>query len=75
MGLPGGNWYLRSIGDRDTHCGELQSDGSVLGRCGVEFRARPLPYGRIALPYYPADPEQICPQCRESKPANRGVVR
>jgi hypothetical protein len=44
MGHRGGNWYLRSMGDRDTHCGELQPDGSVRARCGVSFQPRPLPY-------------------------------
>jgi hypothetical protein len=75
MGHPGGNWYLRSMGDRDTHCGELQPDGSVRARCGVSFQPRPLPYNRIALPGQPQDPDQICPQCRAGRPANRRAAR
>lgn len=65
-------WYLRSAGDLDTHQGELQADGTVLGRCGVTFRPRPLPYDRVALPGQPQDPLQVCPQCRDGKPARRG---
>ncbi|MGH3943517.1 MAG: hypothetical protein ACRDRY_15850 [Pseudonocardiaceae bacterium] len=57
------SWYLRSIGDADTHCGDLRDDGAVLGRCGVVFQPRQLPLGRLALPGQPQDRDQICPQC------------
>ena len=40
-------WYLRSIGDHDTHCGALRpADGTVAALCGVTFVPRPLPFGR-----------------------------
>ena len=66
-----GSWYLRSIGDRDTHRGELQPNGIVRSACGVSFQPRTLPYGRLALPGPPQDPDQICPQCRDGRPADR----
>jgi hypothetical protein len=68
-------WYLRSYGDRDTHQGQMHPDGTVLSRCGVVFQPRPISRGVFALPSNPADPDQICPQCRDGVPANRGVVR
>ncbi len=34
-------WYLRSLGDHDTHRGELREDGLVLARCGAIFTPRP----------------------------------
>jgi hypothetical protein len=52
------SWYLRSLGDHDTHRGELRKDGTVVALCGVTFRPR-LP----ALPGPPPDPAQICPRC------------
>lgn len=72
-GKPAGLWFLRSMGDRDTHRGVLRSDGTVDAACGVDFRPRPLPYGKVALPGNPQDPEQICPQCANGLPANRGA--
>ena len=58
-------WYLRSISDGDTHCGQLDSDGTVAAQCGIQFSPRPLPFNRIALPPgYPPDPDQICPDCK-----------
>jgi hypothetical protein len=34
-------WYLRSIGDRDTHRGAvLHPDGTVTAVCGIRFRPR-----------------------------------
>jgi len=55
-------WFLRSMGDHDTHCGMRRTGGTVVAPCGVEFEPRPL---RIALPGAgdPPDPDQICPQC------------
>ena len=60
-------WYLRSTGDRDTHRGALRPDGTVVAQCGAVFPPKPLPYGRIALPGHPHDPDQICPECNEIK--------
>ncbi|MGH3975266.1 MAG: hypothetical protein ACRDS9_18350 [Pseudonocardiaceae bacterium] len=58
------SWYLRSINDRDTHCGDLVQDGTVVARCGIRFKPLPLPFNRIALPGHPQDRDQICPDCR-----------
>jgi hypothetical protein len=64
-------WYLRSVSDADTHCGELRPHGLVYAQCGAVFRPRPLPFDRLALPGQPLDPSQICPQCRTARvPAN-----
>jgi hypothetical protein len=57
------SWYLRSIADHDTHHGELQPDGTVAARCGIQFAPRPLPRGTVALPGHPYDHDQICPEC------------
>jgi hypothetical protein len=60
-------WYLRSIGDRDTHRGTLlHPDGTVTAACGIRFRPRELLRGTTALPGEPPDPDQICPGCRRS---------
>jgi hypothetical protein len=60
-------WYLRSIGDRDTHRGTLlHPDGTVSAACGIRFRPRELLCGATALPGEPPDPGQICPACRRS---------
>ena len=60
-------WYLRSIGDRDTHRSELlHPDGTVTAACGIRFRPRELLRGAIALRGEPPDPDQICPACRRS---------
>jgi hypothetical protein len=34
-------WYLRSLGDRDTHCGWLGCDGGVLALRGASFTPFP----------------------------------
>jgi hypothetical protein len=57
------SWYLRSIADYDTHHGELQPDGTVAARCGIQFAPRRLPRGNLALPAHPYDHAQICPEC------------
>jgi hypothetical protein len=58
------DWYLRSIGDRDTHRGTLlHPDGTVTAACGIRFRPRELVRGATALRGEPADSEQICPGC------------
>jgi hypothetical protein len=68
-------WFLRSLGDHDTHRGNLRSDGTVLARCGALFIPRPtltvvgpppgtLVTGPLALKGSPPDPDQVCPDCR-----------
>jgi hypothetical protein len=68
------SWYLRSLGDHDTHRGELRGDGTVSARCGVSFTPRPtlrvagpppgtLVIGDLALKGNPPDPDQVCPEC------------
>jgi hypothetical protein len=57
------SWYLRSIADHDTHHGELQPDGTVAARCGIQFAPRPLPRGNLALAGHPYDHDQICAAC------------
>ncbi|MGB6164381.1 MAG: hypothetical protein WCF33_09785 [Pseudonocardiaceae bacterium] len=56
-------WYLRSKKDHDTHHGERGADGTVGASCGVRFVPLTLPYGRVSLPGYPQDRDQICPTC------------
>lgn len=73
---PRSAWYLRSLGDQDTHRGELGEDGTVVAHCGASFTPRPtlkvvgpppgtLVTGDLALQGSPPDPEQVCPQCRD----------
>jgi hypothetical protein len=57
------SWYLQSMGDADTHRGELQPDGTVSAVCGIQFRPIDLPLGGVSLQGYPPDPDQICPDC------------
>lgn len=58
------SWYLRSMGDRDTHHGGVvRPDGTVAADCGVEFEPLLLPLGSLALRGGPADPRQVCPKC------------
>lgn len=56
-------WYLRSMGDRDAHCGELRPNGKVHAKCGAVFA--PPPYLRGGLPGEPPDPQQVCSACRK----------
>ncbi|MGH3511376.1 MAG: hypothetical protein ACRDRB_03770 [Pseudonocardiaceae bacterium] len=69
------SWFLRSLGDHDTHRGRLRGDGTVAARCGLRFTPRPtlritgpppgnLVAGPLALKGTPPDPEQICRQCQ-----------
>jgi hypothetical protein len=69
------SWFLRSLGDHDTHEGVLRGDGTVLARCGLIFTPRPtlrvtglppgeLVAGPLALNGRPPDPDQICPACQ-----------
>lgn len=68
-------WFLRSLGDHDTHQGQLRDDGSVIACCGASFIPRPtlkvvgpppgnLAIGELALRGSPSDPDQICRQCQ-----------
>jgi len=60
-------WYLCSIGDHDTHRGELlHPDGTVTVACGIRFRPHPLLHSAIAPRSGPPDPDQICLACRRS---------
>lgn len=61
-------WYLKSIHDGDTHRGEITADGLVRAVCGVVFTPYLLPQGGIALPGYPQDPDQVCPECAGGSP-------
>jgi len=55
-------WYLRSLGDRDTHRGELGPDGTVSAACGISFRPLCLVCGTgPALRGSPPDPDQARP--------------
>ncbi|MGH3856333.1 MAG: hypothetical protein ACRDR6_23150 [Pseudonocardiaceae bacterium] len=61
-------WFLRSIGDHDTHRGALRpTDGTVTAACGVTFVPRVLPLGRgLGFTSTPPDPDQICPTCAKA---------
>lgn len=59
-------WYLRSLADGDTHCGDWQPDGTVVARCGARFELATRNYpGRSGDP---PDPAQTCPGCRSPIP-------
>lgn len=62
-------WYLRSKGDHDTHHGVLGPGGTVIAACGVRFVPLSLPLGRVGLPGYPQDRDQICPACETHRKA------
>lgn len=73
-------WYLRSLGEHDTHRGERNQDGVVLADCGVSFTPRPTlrlagpPPGTLldadpALTGHPPDPDQVCPACEHGESA------
>jgi hypothetical protein len=65
MSTPDRQWYLRSMGDGETHCGRYSiATRSVFTVCGIEFVPIRLPFDRLALPGNPLDPDQTCPQCR-----------
>ena len=69
----GVSWYLRSLGNQDTHHGTLGADGIMLARCGVSFIPQPplrvlgpppgtLAMGPLVLKGRPPDPpDQILP--------------
>jgi hypothetical protein len=65
MSTPDRQWFIRSMGDGETHCGRyLIATRSAFAMCGIEFVPLRLPFGRLALVGNPPDPEQVCPQCR-----------
>jgi hypothetical protein len=64
-----GTWYLRSMGDADTHCGDPNGDGTVTAACGSRFHPLRLPTGRLSLSGYPLDADQICPACHRRRGA------
>lgn len=72
-------WYVRSMGDNDTHRGRYcTTTRSVHALCGMEFMPLPIGWGghRLALPGQPPDPEQICSDCYRAQVGNlRGVGR
>ncbi|MGH3825424.1 MAG: hypothetical protein ACRDRA_21675 [Pseudonocardiaceae bacterium] len=59
-------WYLRSMGDRDTHRGTYSiATRSVHAVCGAEFEPLKLTNGTpIALAGSPPDPAQVCRECQ-----------
>jgi hypothetical protein len=67
------SWYLQSMGDADTHRGELQPDGTLSAVCGIHFRPIDLPLGGVSLQGYPPDPDQICPDCAADPSRRTGL--
>ncbi|MGH3721749.1 MAG: hypothetical protein ACRDRI_23460 [Pseudonocardiaceae bacterium] len=61
-------WFLRSLGDHDTHRGTLHpTEGTLAALCGVTFVPRILPFGRgLGFSGNPPDPDQVCPTCAKS---------
>jgi hypothetical protein len=61
-------WYLRSIGDADTHRGTYSiATRSVQALCGAEFQPLTRTTGApIVLVGAPPDPDQICQTCKEA---------
>jgi hypothetical protein len=65
-------WFLRSLRDQDTHRGRYSiATRSVFTECGLEFQPLRLPFGRLALPGNPPDPDQVCPRCGPRKRSGR----
>jgi hypothetical protein len=59
---PANRWYLRSVGDGDTHLGQWQTDGTVLTKCGLGFLLKACNYP--GLEGEPPDRDQTCPACK-----------
>jgi hypothetical protein len=61
-----GGWYLRSLGDADTHRATYSIvTRSVHAVCGAEFEPLKTTNGApIVLVPTPPDPAQICPVCQ-----------
>lgn len=64
-------WYLRSMGDRDTHRGTYSiTTRSVHAACGAEFQPLKTTAGApIVLAGSPLDPDQVCQVCQGAKVA------
>lgn len=67
------DWYLRSLGDLDTHYGTLRGDGTVLPLCGIVFIPRKLVGDRLTLSGEPQDSAQVCPQCTARRASQRAL--
>ncbi|MGH3824150.1 MAG: hypothetical protein ACRDRA_15170 [Pseudonocardiaceae bacterium] len=63
------SWHLRSLGDHDTHHGELRGDGTVLARCGALFT--PWPTLKVVGP--PPGTAGHRPSRAEGEPAGSGA--
>jgi hypothetical protein len=60
------SWYLRSLGDHDTHRGTYSiTTRSVHAACGTEFEPLKQSNGApIVLSRDPRDRDQICQECK-----------
>lgn len=70
-------WFLRSMDDADTHRGVYSpATRSVHAECGIEFQPVEVgwPPKRGPLSGYPPDPDQVCPQCRDGRPADSSDI-
>jgi hypothetical protein len=56
-------WYWVSAGKQGTHHGVL-TDGTVRAECGATFPANAAVQLNLPPGERPADPEQICAECR-----------
>jgi hypothetical protein len=56
-------WFWVSAGKQGTHHGVL-TDGTVHAECGATFPASAAVQLNLPLGERPADPEQICAECR-----------
>lgn len=72
----GGTWFLKSMGDRDTHRGRYSiATRSVHAVCGREFEPMRRTTGEPITLASPPDPAQVCPDCRRiprRRPINPG---
>lgn len=71
------SWYLRSMGDRDTHRGTYSiTAGIVAADCGLGFvpltQTNSAP---IVLNGDPPDPDQVCPECQQARPVHSAGQR
>ena len=71
---PSVSWYLRSLADADTHCGDysiVTRSGRAL--CGIEFVPKELLLGSPALPGFPTGFRAGMPTVREARPVSRSA--
>lgn len=60
-------WFLRSMGDRDTHCGSYSiTTRSVHAVCGIEFQPLKRTTGAPIVLAAPPDRDQICLRCQRA---------